>query len=69
MGDPNQIISGNNASLSVAVRDSTDLPNLKFTGGVEVATNNVTVEEAMVGQTIRIRVNVTNAGWTSAMAC
>jgi subtilase family serine protease len=42
-------------------------PDLKFTGGIEVTTANVSVDEAVIGQTIRIRVNVTNEGWTPAM--
>ncbi len=50
---------------SVVVVDNR--PDLKFVGGISVTTANVSVEEAVIGQTIRIRVNVTNEGWTTAM--
>ncbi|MDD1743342.1 MAG: hypothetical protein LUO85_01805, partial [Methanomassiliicoccales archaeon] len=41
--------------------------DLKFTGGINVSTDNVAVNDAVIGQTIKIRVNVTNDGWTAAM--
>ena len=41
--------------------------DLGFTGDINVTSSNVSVNEAVIGQTIRIRVNVTNEGWVEAM--
>ncbi len=41
--------------------------DLTFIGGINITSANLSVEEAVIGQTVRIRVNVTNDGWTAAM--
>jgi uncharacterized repeat protein (TIGR01451 family) len=52
-------------TLSVNVIDNR--PDLVFVGGISVTSANVPVGEAVIGQTIIIRVNVSNEGLTPAM--
>ena len=42
-------------------------PDFKFVGGINVTSANISVNEAVVGQIIKLSVNVTNGGWTTAM--
>ncbi len=62
---PEVRFDNNVRAQSVTVVDSR--ADLTFNGGINVTSSNVSVNEAVIGQTVRIRVNVTNEGWTPAM--
>jgi len=68
-GNPHPIseirYDNNVRTQSVIVVDSR--ADLKIDGGINVTSANISVSEAVIGQTIKIRVNVTNDGWTAAM--